>query len=141
RDALLQLRVGQPLLIVLVTGGILLDVGNPPYFFLGLALAVSNNRVGSHTKLHGRQPPALATRREIPYLFPDFFRRIAVHHVGVTLLRDQVLGYLGLAPGIDHWSRERDRLWLKNQVFDLVILACIIYVVVFPGLIYHIKPL
>src|SRR6185312_680763 len=92
RNALLKLRVSQPLLVILVSSSVLLHVGNAAQLLLRFTLRIPHNSICRHAKLHWWQAPSFATSREIANFLADLFRWITVHHVSVALLRNQVLG-------------------------------------------------
>src|SRR5262249_43351627 len=141
RDALFQLRIGQPLLVILVAGGILLDVSDATQFLLGFGFAVAHDGVRGYAEFERRQVPLRAALRQVANLFANPWRGVAMHHVSVALLRDQVLGCLRLASGIDHRTRLRDRLGFQHQVFHAIVLAAVGGLLFLPGLAYNIQPL
>jgi hypothetical protein len=90
RQPLLQLRVGDPLLIVLVAGRRLLDVGDALQLRSSLSVGVVDDAVARHAEDERRASRAVAPRAHVIDPLRDALRRIAVHHVGVPLLRDHV---------------------------------------------------
>src|SRR5258708_4429167 len=62
RNALLELRSGKPLLIVLVPSGALFDVGDARELLLRLAFGLAHHDVPRHAVLHRRKSPTRAPR-------------------------------------------------------------------------------
>ena len=122
-DALLELRAGEPLLVVGVTGGGLLDVGNAAYFVLGFFFGFANDSVTRDAEFQRDGIVLLAALAKIGDFFRDAFARIAVHEIGIAFCGDEFFCGWRFAAGVENWPRLRNRFWLKDVVFDAVILS------------------
>src|SRR6516225_3923220 len=88
---LVEFRTGQPLLIIIVAGAVLLHIGNACQFFLRLPLRVTNNRIGCDSEGHRPEPFLFSSCGYVSDLGADTFRRIAMHHKGVAAFADHSL--------------------------------------------------
>ena len=78
-DSLFELRAGEPLLVVGVTCGGLLDVGDAAYFVLGLFFGLADDRVTRDAEFQRDGIVLLAALAKIGDFFRDAFGRITVH--------------------------------------------------------------
>ena len=141
RDALLQLRIGQPLLVILVAGGVLLHVGDAGRFLLRFLLGFADDSVGGDAELHARQIFALAALGHIADFFADARGRIAVHHEGIALLRNQFLRRFRFPARVNRGARFRDRLRLQHQILHGMIFSGVGEMILLPGGVHDIEPL
>src|SRR5205085_11560855 len=140
-DLLLQLRAGKPLLVILVPGGILPDIGDARALLLSLFSAVTQHYIAGNAEFHGRKSKASAPPAQVIDFLRDTFRRIAMHQVGVATARDQFFGGFRFAAGIDDRARARHRLGTQNGVLHFVVAALVAEVVAFPHLVHDLQPL
>src|SRR5580704_10589109 len=87
-NALLELRVREPLLVIIVAGGVLVDVCDAAKVGLRLGFGGADDRVSGDAELHGREIFLRAAIGKIANLFGDARGRIAMHDVGVALFGD-----------------------------------------------------
>ena len=90
---------------------LLLDVGDALDFLRHLAFGFARERVAGNAELHAPEPEFLAPRAHVSNFRRNVLGRIAVHHIGIALLRDEILGGLRFAAGIDGGPGFRDGLW------------------------------
>ena len=136
---LLQLRAGQPLLVVIVARGRGLHIGDAVELLLYVLLVVAHNRVAGHAEFHGREAFLLAAAAHVGNAGADLLGRVTVHHVAVALGRDEVLGRFRLAARVQ--ERGLGGLGLQHVIGHLVILAVVAEMVLLPHVGHHVEPL
>ena len=123
RDALLELRSGEPLLVVGVTCGRLLDVGDAADFVLRFFFGFADDGVTGDAEFQRDGIVLLAALAKIGDFFRNALRWIAVHEIGVALGGDEFFCGGRFAAGVKNWPRFRNWFWLEDVVFDAVILS------------------
>ena len=123
RDALLELRPGKPLLVVGVACGGLLDVGDAADFVLRFFFGFADDGVAGDAEFQGNGIVLRAALPKIGDFLRDAFRRITVHEVSVAFGGDEFFCGGRFAAGVKNRPRFRNWFWLKDVVFDAVILS------------------
>ena len=122
-DALLELRAGEPLLVVGVASGRLLDVGNAADFVLCLFFGFADDSVARYAEFQRDGIVLRAALAKVGDFFRDAFWRIAVHEIGIAFCGDEFFRCGRFATGVKNWPRFRNWFWLEDVVFDAVILS------------------
>ena len=122
-DALLELRAGEPLLVVGVTGGGLLDIRDATDFVLGFFFRFADDSVARDAEFQRDGIVLRAALAKVGDFFRDAFRWIAVHKVSVALGGDEFFRSGRFTAGVKNWPRFRNWFWLEDVVFDAVILS------------------
>src|SRR6266568_279666 len=124
RHLCLELRPLDEILVARVAARARTHVGYARDLLLHFSVAIPHDRVGRDTEPQRWQLRVLrATRAHVLDLDGERLRRIAVHQIGVTLVRDEIFRRGRLA------ARVEDRPWLlhgfrrESRVFDRVIAA------------------
>src|SRR5262249_6014132 len=132
---------GEPLLVVGVTRGRLLHVGDAADFVAGFLLGLADNGVSRDSKLHWRQMLVLrATGTQVSDFLRDAVRSIAVHPVGIVLFGDQLFCARRLDATVDAGPRLLHRLRLQHVVFDAIVFAGIGKVIARPHAVDDVEP-
>src|ERR1700674_1533079 len=140
RNALLQLRSGQPLLVIRVARRGLLHVGDSPQLILRFALRFANDRISGNAELERRQIVPCAAFPHIRDFLAHALGRIAVHQISVALLGDQLFCRRRFAARVQRWPRFRSRFWLEHIIFNTIILSRKRKMVLLPDSIQNVEP-
>ena len=124
RNALLELSAREPLLIVGVTGGGLLDIGDAANFVLRFFFGFANDGVASDAEFQWNGIVLDAALAKVGDFFGHAFGWVAMHEVSVALGGDEFFCGGRFATGVESWTRLRNWFGLKDVVFDAIILSC-----------------
>ncbi len=123
RDALLELRAGEPLLVIRIASGRLLNVRDAANFVLSFFFGFANDSVTRDAEFQRDGIVLFSALAKVSDFFRDAFGRVAVHEVSVAFGGDEFFGSGGFATGVERWTRFGNGFWLKDVVFDAVILS------------------